>query len=54
MEAAAGAPLAQQLAARRHGVQLDHDGSNYGRGQINLRAPRTGVLCGGTEARTDG
>lgn len=54
LEAAAGAPLAQQLAGRGHQIQLDYDSSSYGRGQVILRDPLTGVLCGGTEARTDG
>jgi gamma-glutamyltranspeptidase/glutathione hydrolase len=46
--------VAQALAARGHEVQIAHDSLDYGRGQIILRDRQTGVLCGGTEPRTDG
>lgn len=46
--------IAQALASRGHNIELSHDSSGYGRGQIILRNPATGVLCGGTEHRTDG
>ncbi|MCR6110028.1 gamma-glutamyltransferase family protein [Bacillus sp. A301a_S52] len=42
------------LAARGHNVMLTHISNNFGRGQIIWRDPVTGVLCGGTESRTDG
>lgn len=51
-----GAPrsLAAVLTRRGHHVEVAHDLTHYGRGQIILRDPRSGVLCGGTEPRTDG
>ncbi|WP_281687426.1 gamma-glutamyltransferase family protein [Pseudomonas citronellolis] len=51
-----GAPrsLAAVLSRRGHHVEVAHDLSSYGRGQIILRDSRSGVLCGGTEPRTDG
>ncbi|UTR14068.1 gamma-glutamyltransferase family protein [Salipaludibacillus sp. LMS25] len=42
------------LAARGHNVRLSHISNAFGRGQIIWRDPITGVLCGGTESRTDG
>nr|BFD42555.1 gamma-glutamyltransferase family protein [Pseudomonas sp. FFPRI_1] len=45
--------LANALARRGHQVQLDSDLIHYGRGQIILRDPLSGVLCGGTEPRAD-
>ncbi len=50
-----GAPrsLAAVLARRGHHVEVAHDLTRYGRGQIVLRDPVSGVLCGGTEPRTD-
>ncbi|GGK34209.1 gamma-glutamyltransferase [Caldalkalibacillus thermarum] len=46
--------IAQALARKGHHIQraLDHGG--FGRGQIIWRDPKTGVLAGGTEPRTDG
>ncbi|WP_444685535.1 gamma-glutamyltransferase family protein [Alkalicoccus luteus] len=46
--------IAQALAARGHEVQLTHDSGMFGRGQIIWKDPKTGVLQGGTEPRTDG
>jgi gamma-glutamyltranspeptidase / glutathione hydrolase len=46
--------LAQALARKGHEVQVALDGGGFGRGQIIVRNPETGVLVGGTEARTDG
>ena len=45
--------LAAALARRGHQVEIAHDLTSYGRGQIILRDPRSGVLIGGTEPRTD-
>ncbi|WP_280770140.1 gamma-glutamyltransferase family protein [Salipaludibacillus daqingensis] len=46
--------IAQSLSAKGHDIQLTHMSGNFGRGQIIWRNPNTGVLSGGTEARTDG
>ncbi|MCU9612972.1 gamma-glutamyltransferase family protein [Caldibacillus lycopersici] len=46
--------IAQSLARRGHQVQIALDTGAFGRGQIILRNPETGVLVGGTESRTDG
>ncbi len=46
--------LAQALARKGHEIQVTLDGGAFGRGQIIWRDPKTGVLCGGTESRTDG
>ncbi|WP_290797733.1 gamma-glutamyltransferase family protein [Halomonas sp.] len=53
LEAGYGAHLANAMAARGHEVFLDHDRIPYGRGQIILRDPHSGVLCGGCEPRAD-
>ncbi len=45
--------LVRDMAARGHQVSLAIDSTSYGRGQIILRHPDTGVYCGGTEPRTD-
>jgi gamma-glutamyltranspeptidase/glutathione hydrolase len=42
------------LQAQGHHIDWASDPTIYGRGQIILRHPKTGVLCGGTEKRTDG
>lgn len=46
--------LAQELARKGHEIQVTTDGGSFGRGQIIWRDPKTGVLSGGTESRTDG
>ncbi|PGL71630.1 gamma-glutamyltransferase [Bacillus sp. AFS055030] len=46
--------LAQALARKGHQIQVATDCGSFGRGQIIWRDPRTGVLMGGTESRTDG
>lgn len=46
--------VAQALARKGHQIQVTLDGGSFGRGQIIWRDPKTGVLAGGTESRTDG
>lgn len=46
--------IAKGLAAKGHQVQVCYDSGIFGRGQIILRNPETGVLYGGTEPRADG
>lgn len=46
--------LAQALARKGHEIQVALDGGGFGRGQIIVRNPETGILAGGTESRTDG
>ncbi|WP_456276622.1 gamma-glutamyltransferase [Bacillus sp. AK128] len=46
--------IAQELARKGHEIQIALDGGGFGRGQIIWRNPKTGVLVGGTESRTDG
>ncbi|GAB7386470.1 gamma-glutamyltransferase family protein [Bacillaceae bacterium] len=46
--------IVQELARRGHDVRIAADPAGFGRGQIIWRDPRTGVLAGGTEPRTDG
>ncbi|MBD3894602.1 gamma-glutamyltransferase family protein [Halomonas sp. ML-15] len=46
--------LAQALARRGHDIVKVTDSISFGRGQIILRDPNTGVLNGATEPRTDG
>ncbi|WP_257350313.1 gamma-glutamyltransferase family protein [Pseudalkalibacillus decolorationis] len=46
--------IAQSLARKGHDIQIALDSGSFGRGQIIWRDPETGVLAGGTEARTDG
>lgn len=46
--------IAQALHRRGHHVKRSLYHSEFGRGQIIWRDPDTGVLCGGTEPRTDG
>lgn len=45
--------LAQALARRGHRIVKAVDSLPFGRGQIILRDPASGTLCGGTEPRTD-
>lgn len=54
LEQAYSNALVHEMAARGHDVYVDHHSTDYGRGQIILRDPVTGVFCGGTEPRTDG
>ncbi|MBB6695400.1 gamma-glutamyltransferase family protein [Cohnella xylanilytica] len=46
--------LAESLRRRGHEVAVGDNPGMFGRGQIIWRDPRTGVLCGGTDPRTDG
>ena len=46
--------LVQELVRKGHEIHVATDGGSFGRGQIIWRDPDTGVLKGGTEARTDG
>jgi gamma-glutamyltranspeptidase/glutathione hydrolase len=46
--------IAQALERRGHIVQRALDSGMFGRGQIILRDPDSGVLAGGTEPRADG
>jgi gamma-glutamyltranspeptidase/glutathione hydrolase len=43
----------REMAARGHQMTMAVDSTAYGRGQIILREPQSGVYCGGTEPRTD-
>jgi gamma-glutamyltranspeptidase/glutathione hydrolase len=45
--------LVRAMAARGHDMDLAFDSTGFGRGQIIIRDPATGVLCGGTEPRAD-
>ncbi|MBS3985795.1 MAG: gamma-glutamyltransferase family protein [Selenomonadales bacterium] len=46
--------IAEALLRRGHAVQRTVDSVSFGRGQIIWRDSANGVLCGGTEPRTDG
>lgn len=46
--------LADALTRCGHGIHVISDASEFGRGQIILRDPLSGVLQGGTESRADG
>jgi len=46
--------FALSLAEKGHDIQIALEPNEFGRGQIIWRNPETGVLCGGTESRTDG
>lgn len=46
--------IAQSLARKGHQVEVSLDYGSFGRGQIIWRDPKSGVLFGGTEKRTDG
>lgn len=46
--------LAQSLIRKGHHIVRANSVGGFGRGQIILRDPETGVLIGGTEWRTDG
>jgi gamma-glutamyltranspeptidase / glutathione hydrolase len=42
------------LRARGHTIVVTDDGAPFGRGQIIIRDPETGVYKGATERRADG
>ncbi|MEJ8303396.1 gamma-glutamyltransferase family protein [Saccharibacillus sacchari] len=46
--------LAQALIRKGHEIKVAPDKGMFGRGQIIWRDPSSGVLCGGTETRSDG
>jgi len=46
--------IAQELASLGHRISVPLESGSFGRGQIILRDPESGVLVGGTESRTDG
>ncbi|MFA9559248.1 gamma-glutamyltransferase family protein [Evansella sp. AB-rgal1] len=46
--------IAVALSGKGHNIQVTHQSGSFGRGQIIWRDPKTGVLAGGTESRTDG
>ena len=54
VEHSLGADLSRDLAARGHDIRVQLNAGAFGRGQIIWRDPRTGVLTGGSESRTDG
>ncbi|SDL39178.1 gamma-glutamyltransferase 2. Threonine peptidase. MEROPS family T03 [Modicisalibacter muralis] len=53
LEHAFPAHLARAMAQRGHRIEIAHDSTGYGRGQIIIRDPQSGIYCGGTEPRTD-
>ncbi|WP_332630886.1 gamma-glutamyltransferase [Halalkalibacter flavus] len=46
--------IAEELSRRGHDIKVELEGGPFGRGQIIWRDPKSGVLIGGTESRTDG
>lgn len=48
------AETAQALERMGHRITRQSSSQSFGRGQIIWRNPATGVLCGGTDSRTDG
>ena len=50
------APVMEELARMGHRVSIvtGHERALFGRGQIILRDPSNGVLCGGSDPRADG
>ena len=46
--------VARELTRRGHQIKVNLEPNSFGRGQIIVRDPETGVLVGGTESRTDG
>ncbi|MBT2689098.1 gamma-glutamyltransferase family protein [Bacillus sp. ISL-47] len=46
--------IAQALVRKGHQIVKRVDSLSFGRGQIIVRNPKTGVLSGGSESRTDG
>ncbi|WP_129138923.1 gamma-glutamyltransferase family protein [Modicisalibacter coralii] len=47
------AHLVRDMAERGHDMRVEHDNREFGRGQVIIRDPDTGIYCGGTEPRTD-
>ncbi|SEM71021.1 gamma-glutamyltransferase family protein [Halomonas caseinilytica] len=47
------AHLVRAMAERGHDMRIAYDERSFGRGQVILRDPDTGVYSGGTEPRTD-
>ncbi len=54
LEATVPQHIVQGLMEKGHEIEIATDTTTYGRGQIILKDPQSGVLCGGTESRTDG
>ncbi len=46
--------IREQLLAKGHDLAADANSYGFGRGQIILRDPDSGVLAGGTDSRSDG
>ncbi|HLR15548.1 MAG TPA: gamma-glutamyltransferase [Bacillota bacterium] len=46
--------IAEELAQKGHDVKYVVEPNNFGRGQIIWRDPKSGVLIGGSDSRTDG
>jgi gamma-glutamyltranspeptidase/glutathione hydrolase len=46
--------IVEALERKGHDIHVATSRHTFGRGQIILRDEQTGVLYGGTEARTDG
>ncbi len=45
--------LIKELEKKGHQIRVEHNSNSFGRGQIIWRNPKTGVLFGGTDPRTD-
>ncbi len=54
LEPELGATILRDLQNKGHDASIATNPTIYGRGQIIIRDPSTGVLCGGTEKRIDG
>ncbi|GAE36433.1 gamma-glutamyltransferase [Halalkalibacter akibai] len=54
VERALPAHIVDELSRKGHVISVEANGGPFGRGQIIWRDPKTGVLAGGTESRTDG
>jgi gamma-glutamyltranspeptidase/glutathione hydrolase len=53
IEQGASRDLAAALARRGHDISIAYGSTDFGRGQIIVRDPVSGILCGGTEPRAD-
>ena len=53
IESGYSAHLVKAMARRGHEMDWAYDTTSFGRGQIILRDPASGVMCGGTEPRAD-